>query len=91
MFPKYGRAATLLVALSLSAVSIPAVSADEVPEWPSEQENQLNRADTELLEVQRARFRAIFSQDEEAVKRLDRQFKELQKDRNELLQATQRR
>jgi hypothetical protein len=90
-FSEYAGAAALLVALSLSLVSVPIVSADEVPEWPSEQENKLNQADNELLDVQRARFRALFAQDKEGAERLDRQFKALQKDRNQLLQATGRR
>jgi uncharacterized membrane protein (DUF106 family) len=88
-FSEHAPVAILLIALSLSLAS--AVSANEVPEWPSEQETQLKQADKELLEVQRARFRARFSNDKEAAKQLDKQFKELQKDRNELLQATGRR
>jgi hypothetical protein len=78
----------LSVGLSLAAASI--VSADEIPEWPSEQEQKLKQVDKQVLELQRARFRAHFGDDKKAAKRLDRQFKELQKDRNELLQATGR-
>jgi Spy/CpxP family protein refolding chaperone len=90
-FTKRTRVAALSIALSLCAASVPVVSADEAPKWPSEQEQQLKQADKQLLEVQRARFRALFGNDKEEAKRLDRQFKELQKERNQLLQATGRR
>lgn len=89
---KWTRATGLSVALALTFALVPAISADEIPEWPSEQEKALKQADQQLLDVQRARFQAIFfGKDKEKVKRLDKQFKELQKDRNELLEATGRR
>jgi hypothetical protein len=88
---KYRGAVALSIALSLSLSSVSTVSADEVPEWPSEQEERLKQADKAVLDLQRARFRALFGNDKEEAKRLDRQFKELQKDRNQLLQATGRR
>lgn len=87
--PKY--AAALTAALALSLASLPAVCAEEVPEWPSEQEQHLQEADSSLLDIQRKRFQARLAGDEEAAKRLDRQYKKLQKDRNQLLQATGRR
>lgn len=91
-FSKYMRSSALAAVLALSLAYVPKILAAEIPEWPSEQEKALKQADKELLDVQRARFRAqFFSKDEEDAKRLDKQFKELQKNRNQLLQATGRR
>jgi hypothetical protein len=90
---KRTRTTAVFVALSLFFASVvPAAWADEVPEWPSEQEQVLKSADKQLLDVQRARFRArFFGKDKEDAKKLDKQFKELQKERNSLLQAMGRR
>ena len=81
-------ATALMVAL---AVAIPAF-AQSAPEWPSEQEERLKEFDGKILDLQRQRFRAVFAEnkDEEAIKRINKQFRELQKERRKLLEATGR-
>jgi hypothetical protein len=57
------------------------------PVWPSDQEAELTRVEAELRDCQRRRFAALFSNDESRVKELSERFKELQKERRELLEA----
>ncbi len=82
-------AALLWGALSLLALPVATVG-QEVPYWPTAQEQRLKEVDAQVLDVQRQRFRALFGQDHEAAERLDKQFKELQKERRALLRVTER-
>jgi len=82
-------AAALVMALAPTA---PASLAQSTPQWPSEQEQRLREVDGQILDLQRQRFRAAFAEnpDEEAVKQINEQFRELQKERRKLLEATGR-
>jgi hypothetical protein len=78
-------AAALL--LGLPGTSFP----ENLPEWPSEQEEQLKKLDEEMFDVMRLRFAAIFGkdgQDEKEVERLSDRLKDIQKERFEMLRAT---
>ncbi|OFV86648.1 MAG: hypothetical protein A3J75_06090 [Acidobacteria bacterium RBG_16_68_9] len=83
-------AALALGAALATATVAPPAFAQSVPYWGSEQEERLKEVDGQILDLQRQRFQAIFAKepDQEAVKRLDKQFRELQKERRKLLEAT---
>ncbi len=83
-----GRAA-VVVALALILFPLRATGT-ELPYWPSDQEERLRAVESELLDVQRERGAARRHRDEETAKELDKKFNELQKERVQLLRATQR-
>lgn len=59
--------------------------------WPNDPtDEQLKKADNKLLELQRRRFKALFGKDESEVKRLNKEFSELQRERRRLLRASGR-
>ena len=81
----------LLAAGMLLVLLSPRIAlAQDVPTWPSEQEQRLKEVDTQLLDVQRQRFAALFGKDKESTKQLEQKFSELQKERRQLLRATGR-
>jgi hypothetical protein len=63
----------------------------DTPEWPSEQEERLKKLDSELLDVQRLRFVALFGDNggnQEEAQRLAERLREIQQERFEMLRAT---
>jgi hypothetical protein len=75
----------LIVALAIAAP----VPAAEPTDAATEQELALRQADREVLEAQRSRFRAIFfAKDPADRKRAEQRFKDVQKKRRQLLQAS---
>jgi len=82
--------AALLCALAQlgAGVSFAGQSAGYWPDDPADQE--LKAADGKVLDLQRKRFRALFSNDKKEVERLNKEFRSAQKERRELLRATGR-
>jgi hypothetical protein len=80
--------ATVALVCATLTLAAPAslLRAQQVPYWPSEQRERLKTLDAELLTVQRQRFQALFfKKDDDAAKRLDQRFKEVQRERQGLL------
>lgn len=84
-----GIARRLGVLVLFGFLAAPAGGEDK-PRYRDEMEKRLGSADSELLDLQAARFRANFAatKDEEEVERLEKEFRELQKERRDLLRAT---
>jgi uncharacterized membrane protein (DUF106 family) len=79
------RLIVLTVSLILPAAS---VALAQGPSLKNEEEVQLEKAETNVLVLQRKLFAARQGEDKEAIKRLEKQFKKLQKERLRLLRAT---
>lgn len=77
----------------LVALAIPGkLAAEEVSYWPGDEDDkQLQQADSDVLRLQKARSQAIFANDTEAVERLEKEFREAQSGRRNLLRKTGRR
>ena len=82
-------AAVLLACLSQPAFAASTLGGDG-PAWPSQQETKLKQLDAQILILQRQRFVAVFARDHDQVEHLDEQMKELQEERQRLLDATGR-
>jgi hypothetical protein len=81
---KLAAAALLGGMLTLAAPPAP-LFAQQAAYWPSEQEQRLKALDAELLSLQRERFQALFfKKDSDEAGRLDKRFKEVQKERRQL-------
>jgi hypothetical protein len=82
----------LLTAFFLSSSSPWPARAEDEAEYRDEMEDRLKSADSALLDLQAARFRAMFAEEknDEEVERLQKEYRELQKERRELLRATGR-
>lgn len=63
-------------------------AADDIPYWPSEQEERLRQVEHDLLDVQRDLAAARFNNDEKQVEKLSKQYKEIQDERVKLMRAT---
>jgi len=77
-------AAGLAVLMALPALPQPAATAD-VPYWPSEQEQQLRRVETEILHLQRRLFAARQHSRKKRAKRLEKRFRKLKEEQAALL------
>lgn len=90
----YRAILAVVLASSLGGfVAPPPVAAEDVGYWPEdEDDNQLKNLDNEVLRLQEARFRAIFSKDkdEKEIERIQKEFKKAQDSRRELLRKTGR-
>ena len=62
--------------------------ADDVSQWPSEIEEELQKADARVLELQGEALTARLREDHEAVKRLEEEIRELDRKRVKLLRAS---
>lgn len=84
-------AAVLLACLSQPAFAAGTLDGDAASAyWPSQQEAKLKQLDAQILILQRQRFVAVFARDHDQVEHLDQQMKELQEERQRLLDATGR-
>lgn len=63
-------------------------AADDIPYWPSEQQERLRQVEHNLLDVQRDLAAARFNNDEKQVEKLSKQYKEIQDERVKLMRAT---
>jgi 5-methylcytosine-specific restriction endonuclease McrBC GTP-binding regulatory subunit McrB len=82
----------LLTGLLLCPAGAGSARAGDEPQYRDEMDERLGSADSRLLDLQMARFRALFGKkkDEEEIEKVDKEFRELQKERRELLRATGR-
>lgn len=79
---------SLQLTLALIAGSIPAVARGaDSPEWPSDQSERLNKVQTQSHALQQKLFAARLQQDDDEVRRLTKELKELQGQEAELLRA----
>lgn len=77
-----------LLALVLAGPARLALAADDIPYWPSEQEERLRQVEHELLDVQRDLAAARLNNDEKQAEELSKQYKEIQEERVKLMRAT---
>lgn len=79
-------AAALLVTSALAA----SAAADDTPYWPSEIERRLNEVDAQVIDMQRKLRAARHGGDNKAVEKLEGTFRNLQRERGQLLRASGR-
>jgi hypothetical protein len=80
----------LVLGLLLLLAGPPPSGAEDQPKFRDEMEERLGSADSRLLDLQMARFRAMFAEnkDDKEIERIEKEFKDLQKECRDLLRAT---
>ena len=78
----------LLALLALTAAAAP-MRAEEQPVFPHEQQARLRQVEGQVVDVQRALFAARQRQDTVAAADLGKQLTDLQRERKQLIRATQ--
>ncbi len=76
----------LLVAVVIAGQAFAAL-ADEVPDWPSQQELRLEELEKRSAELQQKLFAARMQQQQEEAKRLSREARTVKDERFELMRA----
>jgi cob(I)alamin adenosyltransferase len=62
-------------------------AADDIPYWPSDQEERLRQVEHDLLDVQRDLAAARLNNDEKQVEKLSKQYKKIQDERVKLMRT----